>query len=167
MQKQFLFLLIPIAFFITSCGIYSHSGASIPPDSKTFSVSYISNVANIVNPLLSQNLTEKLKQKFVNETQLKLTSTEGDLAFSGKITSYEINPTAVQGNQQNAINRLTITIEITLENKKAAEKNFTQTFSNFIDFSASDDFATREQELSDKVSVMLVQDVFNKAFINW
>ncbi|MFN5922150.1 MAG: hypothetical protein ACK45I_12685, partial [Bacteroidota bacterium] len=62
----------------SGCGIYSHTGASIPPEAKTFSVDYIGNVSSIVAPTLSQVLTEKLKQKFINETQLKLAQSDGD-----------------------------------------------------------------------------------------
>ncbi len=167
MQKIIQVLTISAVFFLTGCGIYSHTGASVPPDANTVSVTYISNVASIVNPLLSQNISEKLKQKFVNETPLKLIRTDGDLNFVGKITNYEIRPAAITGNQTNALNRLTITMEITFENKKAVDKNFTKTFSNNIDFSASDNFQVKEAELSGKVADMLVQDIFNAAFINW
>lgn len=167
MQKIIVIVSICLSFFISGCGIYSHTGASVPPDANTVSVAYIANVASIVNPLLSQNISEKLKQKFVNETPLKLVTTDGDISFTGKITNYEIRPAAITGNQVNALNRLTITIEITFENKKAPDKNFTKSFSNNTDFSATDNFQAREAELSGKVVDMLVQDVFNAAFINW
>jgi hypothetical protein len=120
-----------------------------------------------VAPTLSQVLTEKLKTKFINETQLKLAQSDGDLQFSGKITEYRTAPVAVQGNQSNAVNRLTMTAEITFENKKDETKNFTQTFTNFVDFPASQNFAAVENELIAKVTDMMVTDVFNKAFINW
>ncbi len=156
-----------IVFLLSSCGIYSHTGASVPPDAQTVSVAYITNMASIVNPLLSQNMAEKLRQKFVNETPLKLTQSDGDLTFSGKILTYDIKPAAIQGNQTNALNRLTISIEVVFENKKAVDKNFTKTFTNNIDFDAVDNFQARESELSGKVTDMLVQDIFNAAFINW
>lgn len=156
-----------IVFLLSSCGIYSHTGASVPPDAQTVSVAYITNMASIVNPLLSQNMAEKLRQKFVNETPLKLTQSDGDLTFSGKILTYDIKPAAIQGNQTNALNRLTISIEVVFENKKAVDKNFTKTFTNNIDFDAADNFQARESELSGKVTDMLVQDIFNAAFINW
>ncbi len=152
---------------LSGCGIYSHTGASVPPDAQTVSVSYITNMASIVNPLLSQNMAEKLRQKFVNETPLKLTQSDGDLTFSGKILTYDIKPAAIQGNQTNALNRLTISIEVVFENKKAVDKNFTKTFTNNIDFDAADNFQAREAELSGKVTDMIVQDIFNAAFINW
>jgi hypothetical protein len=156
-----------LVFLLSGCGIYSHTGASVPPDAQTVSVSYITNMASIVNPLLSQNMAEKLRQKFVNETPLKLTQSDGDLTFSGKILTYDIKPAAIQGNQTNALNRLTISIEVVFENKKAVDKNFTKTFTNNIDFDAADNFQAREAELSGKVTDMIVQDIFNAAFINW
>jgi hypothetical protein len=167
MQKLIVSVLLGLTFLVTGCGVYSHTGASVPPDASTVSVAYLTNMASIINPLLSQTMGEKLRQKFVNETPLKLTSADADLMFSGKILTYEIRPAAVQGNQTNALNRLTISVEIIFENKKAVDKNFTKTFSNNIDFNASDNFQTREAELSGKVVDMLVQDIFNAAFINW
>jgi len=106
------------SILLSSCGIYSHTGASVPPDAQTVSVAYITNMASIVNPLLSQNMAEKLRQKFVNETPLKLTQSDGDLTFSGKILTYDIKPAAIQGNQTNALNRLTISIEVVLKIRK-------------------------------------------------
>ena len=139
----------------------------MPPDAKTFSVDYINNVASIVMPAFSQILTERLKSKFINETSLKLTQQDGDVRFSGKILSYVTAPVAVQGNQQNAVNRLTVTIEITYQNTKDETKNFTQQFTNFVDYSATENFAAVEADLVNRVTDILVQDVFNKAFINW
>jgi hypothetical protein len=118
-------------------------------------------------PSLSQVLTEKLKLRFINETTLKLTQQDGDIRFSGKILNYVTSPVAVQGNQQNAVNRLTVTIEITYQNTKDDTKNFTQQFSNFVDYPASENFSAVEIDLVNKVTDILVQDVFNKAFINW
>ncbi len=168
LTKRFIIIYIAAGLFLlTGCGFYSHTGASVPPDAKTFSVEYINNIATIVMPTFSQLLTEKLKSKFINETSLKLTQAEGDVRFSGKIVNYITAPVAVQGNQQNAVNRLTVTIEITYQNTKDETKNFTQQFANFVDYPASENFSSVEVELAGKVADILVQDVFNKAFINW
>jgi hypothetical protein len=149
------------------CGFYSHTGASIPPEAKTFSVENIPNFSTIVAPTLSQVLTEKLKQKFINETQLKLSQVDGDLQFSGKITDYRVEPVGVQGNQQNAVNRLTMTSEITFENLIEPKKGYTQVFTNFVDFPADQNFGAVEIDLINRVTEMMVTDIFNKAVINW
>jgi hypothetical protein len=167
-NKFFLFILTAGMLTLHSgCGFYSHTGASVPPDAKTFSVAYITNTASIVAPTLSQTLTEKLKTKFINETQLKLTTGEGDVHFSGKITDYRTAPVAVQSNNENAVNRLTVTAEITYENRQDDKKNFTQTFTNFVDYPATQNFSAVEANLIAQVTDMMVQDIFNKAFINW
>ena len=52
----FRFSLLAIAAVMTGCGVsikYSLSGASIPPDAKTFSVAYFPNNATMVSPILS------------------------------------------------------------------------------------------------------------------
>jgi hypothetical protein len=168
LPKRFIVLYITAGLFtLTGCGFYSHTGASVPPNAKTFSVEYINNVSSIVMPSLSQVLTEKLKSRFINETTLKLTQQDGDVRFSGKILNYVTSPVAVQGNQQNAVNRLTVTIEITYQNTKDETKNFTQQFINFVDYPATENFSAVETDLVNKVTDILVQDVFNKAFINW
>jgi len=164
--KQLIFIAL-VAFSFAGCGVYTQSGASIHPDAKTFSVAYIINNASIVAPTLSQTLTERIKTKFINETPLKLTNEIGDLHFSGKITAYITAPIAIQGNQANALSRLTLTVEISCDNKLEEDKSFTQTFSNFTDFDSQLNFATIEQDLISKICDGMVQDIFNKAFINW
>lgn len=55
------------------CGVaikYSLSGASIPPDAKTFSVAYFPNNATMVSPILSSTLTEALVDIFSRRTRL-------------------------------------------------------------------------------------------------
>ncbi|MFI5222604.1 MAG: LPS assembly lipoprotein LptE [Bacteroidia bacterium] len=171
LKKKFSKLKISLAAglltTLSGCGFYSFTGASVSPDLKTFSVSYINNTASIVAPTLSQVFTEKLKTKIINETQLKLSKGETDIHFSGKITDYKTAPVGVQANNQNSMNRLTVTAEITFENRKDEKKNFTQTFTGFIDYPATQNLSAVETDLIDKVTDMMIQDIFNKAFVNW
>jgi outer membrane lipopolysaccharide assembly protein LptE/RlpB len=152
---------------LSGCGFYSHTGASVPPDAKTFSVAYIPNLASIVSPTLSQQLTERLKRKFINETQLKLAQADGDLQVSGKIIDYQTAPVGVQGNGVNAANQLSLKVEITFENTKDESKNFTQVFPTIVNYPADQNFATVEQELIQTAVEQVVTDIFNKIFINW
>ena len=64
----FRFSLLAIAAVMTGCGVsikYSLSGASIPPDAKTFSVAYFPNNATMVSPILSSTLTEALAEIYL------------------------------------------------------------------------------------------------------
>ena len=56
------------AFLVQSCGIYSFTGTSIQPDVKTVTIPYFEYKALKVNPSLSNQLTEKLQEKFIRLT---------------------------------------------------------------------------------------------------
>lgn len=165
MQQPALLFLLALLLF-NGCRNYSFTGASIDPAARTVSVEYFPNVAPIVNPRLSQLLIEKLKNKFVVETQLRVIPADGDLQFSGKITSYVQAPVAI-GNQTATLNRLTVTATVKFVNKLDEKKSFETSFSNFVDFDSQKNFSAIETQLVEEVSTMMVQDIFNKAVINW
>jgi outer membrane lipopolysaccharide assembly protein LptE/RlpB len=168
LQKKIILIIAAGMFILHSgCGFYSHTGASIPPDAKTFSVGYIANTASIVSPTLSQTFTEKLKTKILNETQLKLTTGESDFLFSGKIIDYKTAPVAVQSSGVNAVNQLTISISITFEDKLDEKKNYTETFTGFANYSATQNLSSVETDLIIQVSDIIIQNIFNKTFVNW
>jgi hypothetical protein len=161
----FVFLLFTIPV-VNSCRYYTFSGAETGT-AKTISIQFIQNKAPLVSPTLSQVFTEKLKDKFIRETTLRLVDTDGDMQLSGTIVDYAITPVALQGTAQSSKNRLTIKSNIKFTNKTAEKYNFEQVFQNFSDFDASINFSAEERNLNETVMNMMVQDVFNKAVINW
>jgi hypothetical protein len=158
-----MLILFPL---LQSCGIYTFSGADIG-EAKTISIEFIQNKANLVSPTLSQVFTEKLKDKFIRETTLKLVDSDGDMNISGTIVDYSIAPVALQGTTQSSQNRLTIKSNIKFVNKTAEKYDFDEVFQNFTDFDANINFSSEEVTLNEVVIDRLVQDVFNKAVINW
>lgn len=168
-MRAFTFLIIAYSLLpITSCKVnYSMSGASISPEVKTFTVKYFQKNSALGPPSLSQLLTEKLKDRFVSQTTLKLSDKEPDLIFEGAITNYAVTPLAIQANETAASNRLTITISVKFTNLKNEKQNFETTFSRFSDYSSSRSLTAVETGLVTEILDLLVDDVFNKAFINW
>jgi len=158
-------ILLSISF--TSCGIYSFTGASIPTDAKTISVNYFNNKATTVQPSLSQVFTEKLKDMFLEQTNLSISENEGDLIFSGFISKYQISPIAIKANETADKNRLTISVKVTYNNSLDSENNFEQTFSRYRDYDSTQNISDVENTLIEAITNELVEDVFNKAFVNW
>ena len=158
-------ILLSISF--TSCGIYSFTGASIPTDAKTISVNYFKNKAAIVQPSLSQVFTEKLKDMFLEQTNLSISENEGDLIFSGFISKYQIRPIAIKANETADKNRLTISVKVTYNNSLDSENNFEQTFSRYRDYDSTQNISDIENTLIEAITNELAEDVFNKAFVNW
>lgn len=119
-------------------------------------------------PTLSQKLTEGLRDKFSSETSLQLVNDGGDLLLEGSITSYRTTPVAIQGNDEAALNRLTITIEVTFINTFDENMSFENTrFERYADYSSSSNLADVQDVLVAEINQTLIEDVFNKAVINW
>jgi outer membrane lipopolysaccharide assembly protein LptE/RlpB len=161
-----LFLLL-FGLQLGSCGVYTFSGASISPDVKTFSVQYFSNRAQLVQPLLSPAFTEKLKQRMLSLSGLKQIEREGDLQFEGYISDYRNTPTAIQGSQTAALNRLTISVQVKFTNTKDAKQNFETTFTRYADYDSKVAFESVEQDLIEEINRQLIDDIFNKSVSNW
>ena len=166
-MKRVISLVFLLPFFCLSGCSVSFNGVSIDPAAKSVSIAYFPNVATVVSPRLSQTFTEKLRNKFVVESRLQVVQSEGDLQFSGKITGFTNAPASIGSGQTATVNRLTITATVKFVNKLNEKQNFETTFSNFEDYSATKNFATIESELIETITTRMVQDIFNKAVINW
>ena len=162
-----LILTILLSISLTSCGIYSFTGASIPTEAKTISVDYFTNKAATVQPSLSQVFTERLKDMLLEQTNLSLSENEGDLSFSGYISKYQIKPMAIKANETAGQNRLTIAVKVTYNNSLDSENNFEQTFSRYRDYDSAQNISDIENTLIEEITNELAEDVFNKAFVNW
>ncbi len=160
-----------ILFFLVSflgCKVsYSTSGASITEEMKTISVQYFPNRADIVNPALSSEFTESLKDKFISQTKLEMMSDGGDLNFEGEISQYSTRPAAIRGDETASLTRLTIGIRVVFTNEKDPSKSFESNFSHYEDFDASQSLDQVEAELVPQILEKIIEDIFNRAVVNW
>ncbi len=151
-----------------SCSIsYSFTGASIPVEAKTISIGYFSNQSLLVMPTLSQTFTDALKDRFVQQTPLDLIPQNGDIAIEGVISDYSSRPTAIQGNDVAALNRLTITVKVKCVNKYDDKQSFERSFSRFADYSSSQNLTSVQDALIEEIVNALTEDIFNNAVVNW
>ena len=164
-----ILLLVPlIAALITGgCKVYSFTGASIPPEANTISIQEFPNNASLVNPTLSVRLTNALRDRFAQQTNLNPVNKAGDLRPEGEITDYQVRPKAIQANEIAALNQLIITVKVKFTNTDDETKNYETTFSRFQDYQSSQNLASVEDQLIDEINEMLVDDIFNKAVVNW
>jgi len=146
---------------------YSFTGASISPDVKTVSVQYFRNRSPLVQPGLSQYITDALIDKCKSQTNLEFINGVGDVDFEGEISDYNTRPLTVAADAQAAMNRFTIYVKVKFTNAIDPDLNFEQTFSRYEDYNSNLDLSQVEKELSDRIIELIVEDIFNKAFVNW
>ena len=160
--------VLMIFFMLTACSVnYSFTGASIPPEVKTINIKYFPNNASLVEPTLSQKLTDALRDKFTSETNLVLVNDGGDLVLEGSITGYNTSPVAIQNDDQAALNRLTIILDVVYTNTFDENMSFDTKFTRYSDYSSDQNLADVQEALIEEINVMLIDDIFNKAVINW
>lgn len=143
------------------------SGASIPENINSFSVQYFDNRAPLINPVLSQNFTEGLKDRISNESRLNLVNGTGDVDFSGEITGYSVRPMAIQADAVSAETRLSMTIKVRYKNYKDPKLNWESSFSAFRDFPSDQNINAVENDLTTEMIEEITENIFNKAFADW
>lgn len=163
MHKLFVFFSAVILF----SGCYSFKDVSIPPEVKTVRVNYIENNATYINPQLSPQLTDRLRQKINNQTRLTLIQGEdAHYEISAEIRSYNVS-TAGISDQTTATNRLTVGVHILFQNRLDQKANFETDVSRNFDFSASLSLQAAETQRSDEILKNLTDEIFNRIFSNW
>ena len=144
----------------------SFTGADIDENIKTTTIEIFENQAALTNPNFPRIMTEAMRDKFIRQTKLKLVNEGGDVNFKGAITGYSTMAVAV-ATETASLTRLTITVSVDYTNKLDLTKNFTQSFTRFADFDATQNLSQVEDALMTEISNQLVQDIFNRAFLNW
>jgi hypothetical protein len=166
-QKLLFPVLALLIFSFSSCRVnWSFTGGSVDPNTKTISIHNLKNNATLVIPTLSQQLTDAIRDKFTSQTKLSLVNNGGDMDISGEITNYVTSPISIQANETASQNRLTISINIKFVNKLNETQNFETTFSRYADYPSNKPL-TEMDDVIKQVSEYLVDDIFNKAVVNW
>ena len=128
----------------------------------------LSQPSTINRTTLSQEFTLELQDLFTRQTNLTLVASNGDLYFSGEITSYRIAPMSATSNQTSAQNRLTITVNVRYINTTEEDKDFEQSFSFYSDYPANSQLTGGVLESAFKeITERITQDIFNASVGKW
>jgi hypothetical protein len=168
LKRGLLLLLISSVMILNGCTVsYKFTGASTT-GLKTFSVQYFQNRAPLVQPGLSQYITDAIIDKTRAQTSLRyINNNIGDANFEGEISDYNTRPLTVAADARAAMNRFTISVKVKFTNSIDPDLSYEQSFSRYEDYDSNLDLSQVEKELSDKIIEMIVEDIFNQAFVNW
>jgi hypothetical protein len=158
--------LVTIGIHTTGCGIYRFDDVSIPDTIRTIKVNFIENKAPYVNPQLTPRLTDKLRQKIVSQTKLTQTNNDNaDWIINCTITNYSFSTSGIS-QQRESMNRLTITVHITIDKQKD-NKTVESDVSRNFEFSAQQSIQQFETNRGDEIIKGLTDDIFNSLFSEW
>ena len=164
LKRIVLFFCIFCCF--SSCGIYNFTGGSTG-NAKTFQVNFFQNRAPLIEPGMDRDFTFYLQDLINNQTNLSLTTTNGDLVYEGEIVNFTIAPMAANVEQRAAQNRLTVTINVRFTNIKESDKDFEKSFSHYYDFPANMQLSAVKATAFEAIFERIGQDIFNASLANW
>lgn len=160
-------LLVIAVFTFATCKYSFKDTSPIPPEIKTFRINYFTNKARYVNPQLSQELTEKTKQKVIGNTRLRQTNDDdAHYDISGYVSDYNVTTSGISGNNASA-NRLSVSFHLIFKNTLDEKKNFETDLSNSFDFPANQTLEQAQAALFPDIIKNIVDGIFNKIFSNW
>lgn len=161
------FLLVTLCF--ATCKYSTKDTAPIPADIKTFRVNYFENKARYVNPQLTPQITESLKQKIIGQTRLRQINTDdADYDISGYLTDYSVTTSGV-ANSTAGTNRLNVSFHLIFKNNRDPDpkKSFEADVTTNYDFSAQLTLQQAESDLLTKIVKNTTDAIFNRIFSNW
>lgn len=166
-MKKLIYIipLLAISLFINGCGIYSFSG--INTTATTFQVNYFQNQAPIVIPGIDLTFTNQLQDLILNQTNLDLVTSNGDLVYEGEITKYYVSPNTATSQNTAAENRLSIGVKVRFYDTNDPKQDLEQQFSFFYDYPAT----TPETQIQDQaiqiIYERITQDILNATLAKW
>ncbi len=161
-------LLLPL-LVLSGCSIsYKFNGANIDY-SKTRSVSIADfpNNAAMVNPSLSNDLSEGIRDLFQRQTRLQVLRKGGDLEIEGEIIGYDIASMAISADSYASETKLTIRIQVRFTNNINPEESFEKTYSAYQTFDASRLLSDVQDELCATMVTELSEDIYNDTVAKW
>ena len=171
MKIKFLSFIL-VFFILIGCGIYSFTGASIPAGVETFQVDYFENQAgnrpgSIVEPGLDRDFTLALQDLLINQTNLNLVKSSGDLVYSGQIVEYRVSPMSATSQNTASQNRLSIKVLVSHLNVRKEEDSFERTFSFYFDFPADVQVFEIKETAHKEIFERITQDILNETLAKW
>ena len=160
-------LYIPLLLITSSCGFYTFSGASISPEIKNIKISYFINEAENFKANLDRDITQKLTDFIIEQTDLSVNNDNYEIEINGKIVSYDITPISISSNDFANQNRLSISVNIDFKNYINEKENYNQKFTRYVDYKSDQNIEEIESELNDQIIEEICIDIFNKTFVNW
>ena len=156
----------------SGCGIYSFNSSST--NARNISIQEFYNNTDLGPANLAQTFTNRLKDYFIQNTNLSVVQENGELQMEGTVTDYRVAQIAPTSNgdsrqiTQASSSRLTITVKVTYVNTLDESMSFKdKSFSFFRDFSNDQNLTDIEENLIRQIYDQIILDIFNASVANW
>ena len=162
-------MLMLVICCLTSCSIsYKFNGANINyQTTHSISIADFPNNAAMVNPTLSPNLSEGIRDIYQRQTRLQVLSKGGDLELEGEIVGYDISQGAIAANSYASESKLTIRVTVHFTNNIYPEESFDKTYTAYQTFDSSRLLSDVQDELCNIMITEIAENIYNDTVAKW
>ena len=154
---------------LSGCAIsYKFNGANINYETtKSISIADFPNNAAMVNPTLSNDLSEGIRNLYQRQTRLQILRKGGDLELEGEIVGYDITQGAISASSYASESKLTIRVTVRFTNNINPEESFERTYSAYQTFDASRLLSDVQDELCAVIITEIAESIYNDTVARW
>lgn len=169
MRGERLLIAGLLLFLMNSCSIsFKFNGANINyQTTNSISIADFPNNAAMVNPSLSNNLSETIRDLYQRQTRLQILRKGGDLELEGEIVGYDITQGAISTTSYASESKLTIRVQVHFTNNINPEESFDKTYTAFQTFDASKLLTDVQDELCQIIVTEIAESIYNDTVAKW
>lgn len=146
---------------------YSFTGASVPAHLKTIAIPIVEDQSGYGDPTLRDQFSQQLLQRFVNDNTLEPADrSTADSILEGVITGVRDAPTVVEGGDQVARRRITVTAHVIFRDLKLRKKMWEKDFTQWGDYSSGGGLTQRNEGIAEAVR-KITEDILNETVAGW
>ena len=121
----------------------------------------------MVNPQLSNALSEGIRDLYQRQTRLQILRKGGDLELEGEIVGYDIAQGAIGADSYASESKLTIRVNVHFTNNIYPEDSFDKTYSASQTFDASRLLTDVQDELCAIIIQEIAENIYNDTVAKW
>ena len=161
--------LVICMLMLTSCSIsFKMNGANINyQTTHSISIADFPNNAAMVNPSLSNNLSEAIRDLFSRQTRLQILRKGGDLELEGAIVGYDLTQGAISVDSYASESKLTIRVQVHFTNNVNPEDSFDKVYSGWRTFDANLMLSDVQDELCNIIVTEIAESIYNDTVAKW
>ena len=162
-------LYIVLSFVLSGCAIsFKMNGANIDyQTTHSISIADFPNNAAMVNPTLSNNLSEGIRDLYQRQTRLQILRKGGDLELEGEIVGYDLSQGAISADSYASESKLTIRVTVHFTNNVRPEESFDKTYTVYQTFPASKLLTDVQDELCATMITEIAENIYNDTVAKW
>lgn len=170
MTRLFVLSLLSVVLcLLSSCSVsFKMNGANINyQTTHSISIADFPNNAPMVNPTLSNNLTEAVRDLFQRQTRLQILRKGGDLELDGAIIGYDLTQGAISVDSYASESKLTIRVQVHFTNNVNPEDSFDKVYSAWRTFDANLMLSDVQDELCNAICTDIAESIYNDTVAKW